>query len=422
MLERPRESEALSWLAVALWSGLVFATVPLARWIEAFVVSHFGRDLFLAGVLAAVVAAGAAAAAALRRARSLATVRGLWLGGVVAAYAAASVALRANAEEAVHFVEYGVLGVLAFRALGHRLHDASIYVAAALVGGMVGLVDEAIQWLVPRRVWDLRDLALNLGGASGVQLALAFGLRPDWVEPRFRAAGVRRLCGIAALAVALLGLSLLNTPARIAWLGANLPGLGFLLRSGDVMLEYGHLHEEPGVGRFRSRFTLSELAALDAARAAEAGAALARSDDADYEAFLTRHSPVTDPFLHEARVHLFRRDRYLETGDLHAREGDADWARRDWTVAYREDRILARHFGLTLAASGRALPPDVAQRLAEEQIARHDYESPVGRGLVTRVAERDVVLALSAGFAALGAAAGVSGRRAEGPAAGRVRG
>jgi hypothetical protein len=411
MLERPRESELVSWLAVALGSGLVFATVPLARWVEAFVVSHFGRDLFLAGVLVAVLAAGAAAAAALRRARALGRRRALWLAGVVATYAAASVALRDNAEEAVHFVEYGVLGVLAFRALGHRLRDASIYVAAALVGGMIGLVDEALQWLVPRRVWDLRDLVLNLGGASGVQVALAFGLRPDWVEPRFRAAGVRRLCGIAALALALLGLSLLNTPARIAWLGANVPGLSFLLDAGDVMLEYGHLYDEPGVGRFRSRFARDELAALDAARAPEAGAALAGSDDADYEGFLVRHSPVTDPFLHEARVHLFRRDRYLETGDRHAREGDNAWARRDWTVAFREDRILALHFGRTLAASGRELAPEVAARLAAQQLAREGYESPVGRGLVTRVAEREVGIALAAGFAALAAAGRCAARR-----------
>ncbi len=68
-------------------------------------------------------------------------------------------------EEAVHFLEYGVLGLLLYRALSFRVLDATVFVAAALVGVIVGTVDEIIQWIVPGRYFDFRDIALN-GGAS----------------------------------------------------------------------------------------------------------------------------------------------------------------------------------------------------------------------------------------------------------------
>jgi len=242
---------------------------------------------------------------------------------------------------------------------------------------------------------SLRDLGLNLAGASGVQLALAFGLAPAWVQRRMTARGGRQLCSVAVLALGVLGASLLNTPPRIAWLARHVPGLGGLSHNDDVMLEYGHLHEDPDAGRFRSRFDRDALARLDAARGAGAGALLSHSDDADYAAFLRRHSPVSDPFLHEVRVRLFRRDRYLETGDRHAAEGDPDWARRDWTVAFRENRILEKTVPRTLAASGHAWPPALRARLAEAQLAERAYESPVSRELVTRIGEAQVAAAVA---------------------------
>ncbi len=47
--------------------------------------------------------------------------------------------LRANPEEAFHFVQYGVLSILLFRAFSHRLRDPSIYLAAALAGAALGI-------------------------------------------------------------------------------------------------------------------------------------------------------------------------------------------------------------------------------------------------------------------------------------------
>jgi len=175
------------------------------------------------------------------------------------------------------------------------------------------------------------------------------------------------------------------------------------------MLEYGHLYEASGIGRFRSRFSPVELARTDGVRGAEAGPILGRSSEDDYERFLDEYTPITDPFLHEARVHLFRRDRYLTTAEWHL--DNEDWYRGDVTVGYRENRILEDFFPNTLRHSGRALSAERVRLLAEKQFAERPYESRVSEGLVTRIGERHVVVGWLGALALLLATRHLAGRR-----------
>ena len=90
---------------------------------------------------------------------------GLWLLSVAAVSLGYTLELgEKSPEEALHFIQYGVLGVLVYRALAHRRHDTSIYIAAALICGILGIIDEVIQWLTPRRYWSLRDIWINFFG------------------------------------------------------------------------------------------------------------------------------------------------------------------------------------------------------------------------------------------------------------------
>jgi hypothetical protein len=84
--------------------------------------------------------------------------------------------LRPGAEpvEAVHLVEYGILGVLAARALRHHAADSGSLLAAGLLVALVGTLDEVIQWLVPNRFFDLRDVVINAGSGALVQIALGW--------------------------------------------------------------------------------------------------------------------------------------------------------------------------------------------------------------------------------------------------------
>lgn len=409
MFERPPAREWVSWLFVTAWSLVIFATIPLARAIQHIVREAVGERAFLYGVLVAILVAFLATLRQLRGLGPISPARRAWLVGVAAVYAGYTFTLRGNPVEAVHFLEYGVLGALAFRALTHRMGDPGIYLAAALVGGIVGILDEGIQWMTPRRVWDLRDVWFNFFAASLIQVGIAAGIRPALIAGTPTPRSVRLICGIAALATLLLLASLLNTPPRIAWYAERIPALGFLREGSDVMLEYGHLHEAPETGRFRSRFSLAELERIDAERGAEAGRILAGSPEADYESFLTRYTPISDPFLHEARVHLFRRDRYLTTAERHL--DDEDWYRRDLTVGYRENRILERFFPNTLRHSGSRFTPERRAYLAERHFPKKSYESRVSSHLVTRIGERHVMVGAAAILLALLGIHGAARRR-----------
>ncbi len=47
----------MSWLIVALWSMVIFVTIPLARAIQRFVQKAWGEEVFLYAVLITIIAA-----------------------------------------------------------------------------------------------------------------------------------------------------------------------------------------------------------------------------------------------------------------------------------------------------------------------------------------------------------------------------
>ena len=78
-------------------------------------------------------------------------------------------------EEKIHFVEYGFLAYLVFRAL--RLdHGAwAAYAGAFALTAALGWVDEGIQHLLPNRYYQTSDVILNaVSGLLGLLLVYAF--------------------------------------------------------------------------------------------------------------------------------------------------------------------------------------------------------------------------------------------------------
>ena len=71
--------------------------------------------------------------------------------------------------ERIHFVEYAVLGLLISRAVNVRTLLGIIYTGCLVT--LIGAVDEIIQWFLPNRVGDMRDVFMNaVGGLSGLWL------------------------------------------------------------------------------------------------------------------------------------------------------------------------------------------------------------------------------------------------------------
>ncbi len=70
-----------------------------------------------------------------------------------------------------HFIEYGLLAYFSFRALRFDFPAATSYALAFFLSSAFGVVDESIQYVLPNRVCELRDMMMN---AVASALGLAF--------------------------------------------------------------------------------------------------------------------------------------------------------------------------------------------------------------------------------------------------------
>ena len=366
-----------AWLWVGLCGLAIFSVVPLARLIQGFVSARWGRSFFGFAVLAGVGVAFLVLLAVLVFRLKIRRVSNyIWLTAVAGLYIYFTLRLWRSPEEAVHFLEYGLLGFLLFRALGFSLRDRSIYLTAFLIGSLVGTFDEFLQWLTPGRYWDFRDVGLNALAAGLIQVALWKGIRPGIISERAGPKSLRRVSWLLAAQVIVLGLCASNTPARVAWFVARFPSFSFLLHE-EPMYEFTKKHANPEIGVFFSRLSLAGLEADDINRSDEWARILAEWKDKDYPGFLSHFSPLIHPFLYEMRIHIFRRDRKLQEG----RQAKTDKARREALfVAFRENRILEKHFGRTLEKSGYRWDPEQRAEAAGAEDSNKAYRSPVSAG------------------------------------------
>lgn len=386
---------AKEWLAVAVWVVGIYATIPFVRSLREVFATRWPVEFLAFGVMAIVAMAAVVTLVVSRsRRRSIRWADVAWLAAIVAAMIVWTGSLLGQPEEAIHFLEYGVLGVLLYRALRLRIPDPGVFVAGALIGALVGTVDEIIQWLVPDRFFDFRDLVLNGGASVLVQIALWRVVRNTSLPVKRRT--VRFLCRLAACQIAVLVLVLAATPQRLAALARSLPFLEPLAGSNDVLCEYGYRHPLDARTAFRSRLSRKDLLDQDRGRSAEAAAAIEKSRGRQ-ERSLREVPAAADPFVYEMRVHLFARNRNLAEARRHA-EGTREH-RHSMTAAARENRILEQIFGATLSRSTQSWSD--RQRSAVESAGDPDarYVSKVAGHLITVVSEsllRFLMLAASA--------------------------
>jgi hypothetical protein len=383
----PQEKQWVSWLYVIIWSLIIFVTIPLARAIQRFVYQQWSREVFTYVVLAVIVIALVAAIQYIIRHRPTSRSSYFWLLAVAAIFVGYTIELgKKSPEEAIHFIQYGVLGILVYRALIHRIHDVSIYFAAAIICGIIGTIDEVIQWLTPKRFWGFRDIWINFFAAFLVQIAIAKGLKPQFIANRLSRINLLFLCRLAIVATALIGACLMNTPDRIAWYAERIPWLGFLRENESVMAEYGYLYNDPDIGIFRSRLSPDELKIADLKRATKAAAILnIYRDRPGYQEFLSIYTPVTDPFLHEARVHLFSRDANFLIATEY--EGNSEIFARHLTTAYRENQIMEKYFPHTQSHSDYVWSPHELNLSRKHLLRNKVFESWVSRHLITSMSE-----------------------------------
>ncbi len=368
----------IAWIWVGLCSLTIFFIVPFARTIQDFTTRHFGASFFivlLLGVVAAVFLAGLYVFVfrlKIKRASQY-----FWLALFAGLYFYIGLARINTPYEGAHYLEYGLLGYLLFRAWRFSIPDAAVYPAAFFSGALVGILDEVIQWITPLRYWDVMDVGMNALAVGLVLLALGMGLRPKLASVRIATRSVRAVSILFAANLAVLGLCLSNTPARTAALAKWLPFFAPLERQ-EPMRETILKHDDKEVGTFYSRLTIAWLNKTDREQAHPYGQILADWKERSYNKFLENFSTLDYPFLYEMRVHLFRRDRRFEIGQ---KSNVPSIKNENFFIAYKENQILEKYFGETLKASGYEWSPEQKERVESLIDKSTPYDSPVSKSL-----------------------------------------
>jgi hypothetical protein len=173
------------------------------------------------------------------------------------------------------------------------------------------------------------------------------------------------------------------------WYAERVPGLSFLKNNDSVMTEYGYCHEDPIVGRFYSRLSLNELKREDLERGVEAAGIIDRYQSRErYADFLRIYTPSTDPFIHEVRVHLFRRDYHVR--EMWKHSDDEKKQRFHCTIVYQENQIMNTYFHHTLNNSNYLLSAreiNFASTRFDKSLISHSW---VSRDLITRFTEKQI--------------------------------
>jgi arylsulfatase A-like enzyme len=168
-----------AWGLALLYIAFVYSTIPLMPMVWGTLIAHTRGAARYLGIAAAaglglVLLARAWATRGQRRWYHWA---GLLAVGLAYGYLLDQFA-RFPAER-LHLVEYGLVGYLLLRALSLDLPAPRAYIVALLLTGAVGAGDELIQWILPERVFEMKDVQLNLvsGGLGllAVRLALPGG-------------------------------------------------------------------------------------------------------------------------------------------------------------------------------------------------------------------------------------------------------
>jgi len=334
--------QSLRLLLALVVSAAVIASSPFIRDIRDLIRASFpGQYATIVGA-AVAVAIGMALLAAGARIRDRRLLRyasiaaALALGTAYAIWNAQGIA-EVDAVERVHFVEYGIVTLLFYRVWQPR-GDATMLVLPLIAGLAVGTLEEWLQWFIPGRVGDMRDVFLNVV-AIICGLLFSYGVDPPAKHPFRLPPGALRRIGIAGTAV------------------------GLLFASFVYSVHVGYEIQDTAFGSFRSRYDETALLSLLEARKAE----------------WSTHPPSSRPASRS------REDQYLSEGLWHVQERNRRWDAGDIRGAWSENLILEKYYAPVLdarsyiSATGLRWPSeqraDAEHRLSTAMAATTPYES-----------------------------------------------
>ena len=385
-----------SWFWVLLCIIGIYSTIPLARSVQKFVYNNIGREFFTYAVFFVIFAATAALLYLfIFRLKIKKISQYCWLllsAGLCIYY---TIQLRTHPEEAIHILEYGLLSLLIFRALSHRVRDWSIYITVVLSVSFIGTMDEFIQWMMPQRYWGIEDVKINTLAAAIFQLAVWKGIRPEVISEPVKKNSVMLLLGVATLNILFLGFCFSNTPDVVNCYTSISKNLSWL-RSEEPMTEYGYKYRDPAIGIFYSRLSLEEIMEIDRNNGKAYGETILKdlNSGKTFGYLLTIYTPYTNPFLYEFSIHAGRLINNL--GKL--RETDnPDKKIEISNIIYRENLIIENLFKTTFRYSMPGWSDKQIKDLEKTAgMWKDDYTSMAGGKIITSFTLKTVWISMAA--------------------------
>jgi VanZ family protein len=304
-------------------SGSLVLSAPFIGQIRNAIRTWFPGHFVL--ILASVVGVSVAGALGLalvrirdRRRLRYTALGGALLFGVAYALWTAKPDPQINAVERFHFVQYGLVTLLFYKAW-RPLDGAGVVLLPAVAALTVAMIEEWFQWFIPGRVGALEDVVLNWA-AILCGLLFSVGLDPPArLELKLGRQSRRQLAVAAATMILVFGLFLDS-------------------------VHLGYEITDPQAGRFTSLFTARQLQAHAQDRAER----------------WRLHPPVD-------RTRLGREDQYRTEGLQHVQRRNDAWSEGDVDAAWRENLILETYYAPVLDARTRWPPEqraDAAERVA----------------------------------------------------------
>lgn len=300
MESRPHLRPGRFVLAVTISTALVLSA-PFIGFVRAWIRTTFpGQFVRIIGSAIGVLAVVAVVSAALR----IRTHRLLRYGAIGAALVFATWYSLAEATgnpdvdvvQRFHFVEYGVITFLFYRAW-RPLEDAAILILPVLAGLLVGTADEWLQWFIPNRVGEIADVLLN-GIAIACGMLFSLGADPPTrFLTRIRPGSLDRIGRLAAVTILALAVFL------------QIVHLGYDVRDDEA-------------GTFKSRWSKRELELLESAKRDE---------------WRTHPPPLV-------LQRVSREDQYMTEGVTHVQKRNELLGANDPTSAWMENLILEKYF------------------------------------------------------------------------------
>jgi VanZ family protein len=324
MEQRTSKTDILLWTSITVFTGLIYSTLAVVSKVRKFLVEKYGNGIFdhiywLFGIIGVLLVWYA-----FRKYKGKELVFRLVTVGLFTVVYGYYLSGMKHAIERIHFLEYGILGTLLYAALSRHIRNWTAVILSLHMVYWIGLGDEAIQWLLPSRVGEIRDSVINLfSGLLGVALLYMTSARTG--------NGVPVSMRTAKTLIVFIALSTVLTTLFIC----NVHGFGHIIKIRDPGIVY-------------SSFSYRELRKINSGSAK----------------LSTRKLTV---YENEALRHLFQREFYFtneyKTPTSVYRNYSGCWnENRVLEVLY--SRFLREHSGETTGTLIRPIDREVADRVA----------------------------------------------------------